>query len=112
MSGMFLKNLSEIDNKRHQRMLEKMMYYNLDISYIKGVTNKIADCLSRLTRNIREAQHFPIAEPRLASMAKSAKQYVRQIQAGDPWVIQLAESAMRDTNYISMIHHLENGIMT
>ena len=44
-------------------------------------------------------------------MAKSAKQCVRQIQASDPWVIQLAESATRDTNYISMIHHLENGIM-
>ena len=55
------KTSPEIDNKRHQRMLEKIMYYNLDISYIKGVTNKIAICLSRLTHNKREAQHFPIA---------------------------------------------------
>ena len=63
-------------------MLEKMMYYNLDISYIKGVTNKIADCLSRITRNTREAQDFQITEPWLASMAKSAKQYVRQMILG------------------------------
>ena len=32
-----------------------------------------------------------------------------QFQPEDPWVEKLAKSAMLDTNYNIMIHHLERG---
>ena len=87
-----------------------MQYYNLDINYIRGATNKIADCISRLTRNIREAEHVKIAEPMLATVAKSAKKYTRQVQCSDPWVIQLGAAAMQDKDYLAMVHNIENGV--
>ena len=84
LRGMFEKNISDILNTRQQRMIEKLQYYNLDITHISGINNKIADCISRLTRSIREAPHFPLSELRLASVAKSARDYAAQVETSDP----------------------------
>ena len=46
----------------------------------------------------------------LATVAKSAKNYTRQVQCGDPWVIQLADAAMQDQDYLAMVHSIENGV--
>jgi hypothetical protein len=42
------KDLGDIENPRLIRLLEKISHYNYRIRYIKGKTNQIADCLSRL----------------------------------------------------------------
>ena len=61
------------ENKRIRAMVEKMMCLNLKFHHIAGTTNAIADCLSRLTRKIREAEHFPLSDPILADYAAVKK---------------------------------------
>ena len=52
LEGMFNKPLSEIKNRRIRNMIEKLMNFNFKFHHIPGVENRIADCLSRLTRRI------------------------------------------------------------
>ena len=42
----------------------------------------------------------------LATVAKSAKNYTRQVQCGNPWIIQLGDAAMQDQDYLAMIHNI------
>ena len=74
-------------------------------------SNALADCLSRLTRKIREAQHFPLSDPILAKyvMVKKIKAYKDKIETDDPWGERLASAAMEDTDYVTMIQHIELG---
>ena len=58
LQGMFSKPLGEIKNRRICSMIEKMMSFNLVFHHITGVENQIPDCLSCLTRRIREAEQF------------------------------------------------------
>ena len=69
MEGIFQKNLADIQNKRIQDMVTKLMCYNFKFHHIPGKSNRIADCFSRMTRRIRETEHFDIAEPILADHA-------------------------------------------
>ena len=66
LEGIFNKNLGDIKNKRIRDMVERMMGYNFKFHHISGKKNEIADCFSRLTRRIREAEHFCLEEPILA----------------------------------------------
>ena len=87
-----------------------MMGYNFKFHHISGKKNDIADCFSRLTRRIREAEHFCLEEPILADHSVIKKIGVKtKFQTEDPWVEKLANSAMLDTNYNIMIQHLETG---
>merc|ERR1712002_416962 len=54
--GIFQKNLGDIQNKRIQDMIVKLICYNFKFHHIPGKSNKIADCFSRLTRRIRETE--------------------------------------------------------
>ena len=69
IEGIFQKNLGDIENKRIQRMVAKLMAYRFTFHHIPGKSNRIADCLSRLTRQIRETEHFELAYPVLADLA-------------------------------------------
>ena len=40
------KNLSDIENPRFVRLLEKVLHFNYVVRYVKGEDNKVADCLS------------------------------------------------------------------
>lgn len=91
-------------------MIEHMISYNLVFHHIPGVTNKIADCLSRLTRRIREAEHFPLSDPILGNYTRINKiAYKSNVETDDPWVEKLAIAAMSDPEYVTMIAHIENG---
>ena len=46
--------LGSVENCRIRNMIEKLMAFNFKCNHIRGVENKIADCLSRLTRRICE----------------------------------------------------------
>ena len=86
------------------------MCFNFRFHHIPGTDNKIADCLSRLTRTIREAEHFSLTDPILADYSKVKKiAYKSKIETDDQWVEQLAKSAMVDTDYLAMIQHIELG---
>ena len=75
LEGIFNKQLGDIKNKRIRDMVERMMCFNFHD--IPGKDNKISDCFSRLTRRIREAEHYDLAEPILAdrSVIKRGTEY-------------------------------------
>ena len=73
LEGIFQKNLGDIRNKRIRDMVEKMMCFNFKFHHIPGKSNTIADCFSRLTHRIREAEHFSISEPILTDHATIKK---------------------------------------
>merc|ERR1711867_409762 len=62
LQGMFNKTLDQHKNLRIKAMIEKMAGYSFTLHHIGAEENRIADCLSRLTRNIREAEHFSLAD--------------------------------------------------
>ena len=87
-----------------------MMCFNLVFHHIPGEKNQIADCMSRLTRRIREAEHFPLSDPILADYTTVNKiAYKSEIETDDPWVKKLAIAAMSDPEYVAMIAHIELG---
>ena len=87
LEGIFQKNLGDIRNKRIRDMVERMMCFNFKFHHIPGKSNTIADCFSRLTRRIREAEHFSISEPILADHATIKKVGRKSnLQIEDPWV--------------------------
>ena len=86
------------------------MTFNLVFYHIPGVKNEIADCLSRLTRRIQEAEHFSLNEPMLGSYATVKKVAIKSpVECDDPWVQDLAVSAMTDADYMVMVSHIELG---
>ena len=106
LEGMFNKPLGEIKNRRIRSMIEKLMAFNFH--HIPGVENKIADCLSRLTRRIRETEHFSLSEPTLGSYAKVKRvSTTSPVECDDPWVQDLAVTASTDANYMNMVSHIE-----
>merc|ERR1711895_125988 len=108
MEGIFQKNLGDIENKRIQRMVGKLMPFNFRFHHIPGKSNKIADCFSRLTRQIRKTEHFELGDPILADHSMIRKIAVKlEIEVDDPWVEKLATSASSDFDYKVMIQHLE-----
>ena len=93
-------NLGDIQSRRIQDMVGKLMCYNFDFHHIPCKSNKIADCFSRLTRRIHETEHFELSEPILADHATD-------VQIEDPWVEKLAKAASGDIKYNLMVQHLE-----
>ena len=74
------------------------MCFNLVFHHIPGVKNQIADCLSRLTRRIHE----------VILLLKKVAIKIR-VECDDPWVENLAVSAMADADYMVMVSHIELG---
>ena len=75
--------------------------------------NHITDCFSRLTREIREAEHFEVSDSILEDykLIKTIKKVALKgaAQEDNPWVEHLGNVAMTDQDYINMIHYVEVG---
>ena len=96
-------------------MVEKLMMYNFVFHHVPAENNQIVDCLSRLTREIKEAEHFSICDSVLADH-KKIEERIKTIKASnkppqedDPWVEYLGKVAMSDPDYINIVHHIESG---
>ena len=62
--GLWKKDLSEIKNSRIQRILEKMVCYNIEAFHIPAKENGIADYFSRFPETSQcLAQSYPIGHP-------------------------------------------------
>merc|ERR1712215_124110 len=116
LEGMFNKTLDQHKNLRTRALIEKLAGYSFTFHHIGAEENKIADCLSCLTRNIREAEHFSLGDTRLADEDKVEQQLKKvklvktsKIEEDDEWVEYLGNVEMSDADYLSMIHHLEAG---
>ena len=98
-------------------MMEKLIGYNFVFHHVSAENNKIADCLSRITRHIKEAQHFSLGDTRLGDHKQVEKQLKKikaikksnQLTEDDQWVEHPGNVAMSDTDYLNMIHHIEAG---
>ena len=66
LEGIFNKPLGDIKNRRIRDMVEKLMSYTFEFHYVPAERNEIADCFSRLTREIREDEHFEVCDSVLA----------------------------------------------
>ena len=47
-------------------MVEKLMGFTFEFHYVPAEKNEIADCFSRLTEEIPEAEHFEVTDSILA----------------------------------------------
>ena len=70
LEGIFNKPLGNIKNLRIRSMVEKLMMYNFVFHHVPAENNQIVDCLSRLTREIKEAEHFSLCDTVLADHKK------------------------------------------
>ena len=115
LEGIFNKPLGNIKNLRIRSMVEKLMMYNFVFHHVPAESNQIVDCLSRLTREIKEAEHFSLCDAVLAdhkkieARIKTIKASNEPTQEDDPWVEYLGKVAMSDKDYITMVHHIEAG---
>ena len=107
---MMAKPLSEILNVRHQKVLTRIQAYSFEGVHIKGIENKVADCLSRLCRRVINTDHYNNAPPRILPMSKKASVYKDQVQVRDPMVIKLGEIGSLDLGYLEMLNCVENGV--
>ena len=88
-------------------MVEKLMMYNFLFHHVPAESNQIVDCLSRLTREIKEAEHFSLCDAVLAdhkkieARVKTIRAQNAPTQEDDPWVEYLGKVAMIDTDYIN-----------
>merc|ERR1711888_416751 len=100
------------------------MIYNFVFHHVAGEDNTIVDCFSRITREIKEAQHYSLcdtvkfresaarrkAEGKTGFSVKAIKHgNSNKLTEDDPWVKYLGEVAMTDSDYLTMVHHLEAG---
>ena len=95
-------------------MIEKLMGVTFKFHYVPAERNEIADCFSRLTREIREAEHFEVcdsvlADHKLIKKIKKVRTSKKATQEDDPWVEHLGIVAMTDQDYVNMIHNIESG---
>ena len=73
LEGIFSKPLGDIKNVRIRAMVEKLMCYTFIFHHVPAEKNQIVDCFSRLTREIKEAEHFNVCNSVLADHKLIAK---------------------------------------
>ena len=88
--GLFLKDLGVIENRRLQRLREKVIDYSFEVKWVAGKTHHIADALSRHPVDTVAAHDHSLntilhaADPLLTPLLEAAKEdevYSRLVQA-------------------------------
>merc|ERR1712208_24440 len=79
LEGIFNKPLGNIKNLRIRSMVDKLMMYNFVFHHVPAESNQIVDYLSRLTREIKEAEHFSLFDAVLADH-KKLRQELKQLR--------------------------------
>ena len=114
LEGMFMKTLDKHKNLRIRSMIEKLMVYNFMFHHVPAENNQIVDCFSRLTCEIKEAEHYSLCDTILADHEKIEAKFktIKNSNAppkDDMWVEHLGNVAMSDRDYITMVYDLEAG---
>ena len=114
LESRFMKTLDKHKNLRIISLIEKLMGYNFVFHHVPAENNQIADCFSRLTREIKEAEHYSLCDTilgdhkKIEARIKSIKNS-NTLTEDDMWVEHLGNVAMSDRDYITMVHHIEAG---
>ena len=91
------------ENKRLQRIVFRAQNFNFNPIHVAGVTNQIADCLSRLCGVISKTDHTPDDNLRLLPMSKKAEVYNKELEVKDPLVEKIAETVFHTKLLLSWI---------
>ena len=90
---MMEKNICEIKNPRHMRMLSEIQGFRFEnMQHIPGNSNKLADALSRLTKLVSRTIFLPgiDSKPRILEFSKKTSTRAGQLMKEDPLVLALA----------------------
>ena len=91
--------------------MERVSPYDFDINHIPGHKNRICDYLLRMCKTVAGYSHlYPTRSPRLLSLSKNVAKRCKQIEIHDPLVIELAEIAAGDVEYLAMMKDIESNI--
>ena len=104
LDGLLRTELGKIENPRLQRMVEKMMPYNLKVEHVRGVDNNVADFGSRYPRDTQEGEEFEILRPTICTKSRRVQEI--QFDSVDPKVEKLARIASECPDYQMVIHHI------
>ena len=111
LEGLLDRGLGEIKNKRLQKIMERVSPYNFEVNHIPGVKNRVCDYLSRMCKSVAGYSHlYPTRAPRLISLSKKLAKRCKQVEIHDPLVIELAEIAAGDIEYLAMVKDIEGNI--
>ena len=108
MLNLLNKPMCDVMNKRLQKILMRVQFYNFKPNHIAGTSNKIADALTRLCGLVAKTHHTPMDNIRLLGMSKKADIYRKQLEIEDPLVLQLGIQAGLDMEYVEMVNAIEN----
>ena len=108
---MMMKNICEVKNPRHMRMLSEIQGFQFaKVQHIPGKNNKLADALSRLTQLVSRTNFLPDidSKPRILELSKKASTRSGQLMKEDPLVLALAEAGSLDAEYLRMCNLVQN----
>ena len=87
-----------------QSILTRAQSFNFVPHHVPGVSNQIADCLSRLCGVISRTAHTHDDNIRLLPMSKKASVYEKELEIRE----RLAEIKGKDFDYINLLKNVEN----
>ena len=105
MGSILAQDLDKISNPREQKMVERLMPYNITVHHVPGKETEVADFGSRHPAQEGSHEMFDTEPGRLGIMVRSRR--VMSLDVVDPKVEILAAMASRDLNYLKMIENIQ-----
>ena len=108
--GRLNKDLCEIQNKRLQKIMQRIQLYNFTPKHISGDSNKVCDALSRLCRTVSGySRYYPNRPRRLLELSKKP---AKHLETFDPLCQEMAEEGSLDNEYLEIMAAIKNEIET
>ena len=102
------KPLENIANRRIQKMLLDVAHINLTFKHVPGIKNCTTDFWSRQPRDSWEAVTEDDCQVRLRLGIRSVQAQERDLEPVDARLEVMAQNALSDTDYQTMINHIVN----
>ena len=104
------KNISDIKNPQHRKMLCEIQAFQFQtVRHVPGKSNKLTDALSRLTKLVSRTNFAPLVnkKPTIFNVCKKASTRTGHLMREDPLVLALAEAGSLDPDYVMMCNMVE-----
>ena len=105
------KNISDIKNPQHMKMLCELQTFQFQsMRHIPGKSNRLTDALSRLTKLVSRTNFAPMinSKPKILNFSKKATARTGHLMREDPLVLAMAEAGSLDPNYLMMCNLVED----
>ena len=100
--GLHSKPLDKMETKRLMKMMEKLSSYVYKISYVNGIRNEIADCLSRYPRPEKDEEEIDVINSLQAINQANYSQMPLTIH-------DIEKAASDDQDYQQIVDAITNG---